>query len=38
VLELDDKLTQQYKMMFLQDAAAPTGEASGETEVIKLFD
>jgi hypothetical protein len=38
VLELDDKLTQQYKMMFLQDTPAPTGEGSSETEVIKLFD
>lgn len=37
-LELDDKLTQQYKVMFLQDAPVNATDASSETEVIKLFD
>jgi len=34
-LELDDKLVNQYKLMFT-DSGTP--ETSGDTEVIKLFD
>jgi hypothetical protein len=36
-LELDDKLVQQYKMMF-SEQGSPAAAPSGETEVIKLFD
>jgi hypothetical protein len=36
-LELDDKLVQQYKVMFTGDAAGAAAP-SGDTEVIKLFD
>lgn len=36
-LELDDKLVQQYKVMFSGDAA-PGAAPSNDNEVIKLFD
>lgn len=37
-LELDDKLVQQYKMMFADAPAANTAAPSSDSEVIKLFD
>jgi hypothetical protein len=38
VLELDDKLTQQYKMMFSAAGAQAPSPESADSEVIKLFD